>query len=282
MSLLLKTAAWFQRRHGKMVVFLGNEYDLMDEKFAFLKKTGTEYICTQLPIETSRWLYGECTRAEVLAMPHALNPDIYCAKKKTERTVDLGFRGDAFPLFVGDTERTDFINGCRDRASVKGLRCDIQFCRVAGQEWASFLRSCRGVVGGESGTYYMDRRGAILGEAKKYLYKHPEATLEDLRDRFFMNPPEHRSGKCVSSRHFEAIGTKTCQVLLEGEYNGILQPGEHYIAVRSDMSNFNEAIQAFLDETYRRQIVERAYEHAMEAHTYAHRVRELIQKVTVA
>ena len=33
----------------------------------------------------------------------------------------------------------------------------------------------------------------------------------------------------ISPRHLEACATRTCQVLVEGDYSGVLRPGEHYI-----------------------------------------------------
>ena len=71
------------------------------------------------------------------------------------------------------------------------------------------------------------------------------------------------SRKALSSRHFEAIGTKTCQVLLEGSYNGILVPEVHYVGVKKDLTA----------------IVERAYDLAMSAQTCAHRVAGLVRAV---
>ncbi len=276
MELLLKTASWFQRRRGKLVVFIGNEYDLMARKIRFLRSAGADYVCTQIPVETARWLYAECEGTKVLAMPHALNPRAYRPDPHRRRSVDVGFRGDAFPLYIGDTERTDIISAFRARGPSMGLRCDIQFRRVTSLQWAQFLQSCKGLVGGESGTYYLDRRGEILNQSKAYIAKHPAATMGELHERFFSDPPEHRSVKCISSRHFEAIGTKTAQILLEGGFNGILRADEHYISVRKDISNFEEAVGRFNDDSYREAMADRAYEYVMSGHTYRHRVESLL------
>ena len=71
----------------------------------------------------------------------------------------------------------------------------------------AFLRACEGTIGGESGTYYLDRRGELLARAKAFVSAHPNATLDEVHDRFFRHPAvAHVSGKCISSRHFEAIG----------------------------------------------------------------------------
>ncbi len=87
------------------------------------------------------------------------------------------------------------------------------------------------------------------------------------------------SGKAISSRHFEPVGTKTCQILIEGHYNGVLVADEHYIAVRKDLSNIADAVQRFKDDGYRRAMVDRTYEHVMSAHTYRHRVEQLVAAV---
>ncbi|MGK5090837.1 glycosyltransferase [Deltaproteobacteria bacterium TL4] len=86
--------------------------------------------------------------------------------------------------------------------------------------------------------------------------------------------------KCISSRHFDAIGTKTCQIMFEGKYNGILIPNEHYIALRLDFSNVDEVLEKFMDESYRQKIVDQAYEAIMDQHTYSCRVQSIYQELT--
>jgi len=49
--------------------------------------------------------------------------------------------------------------------------------------------------------------------------------------------------------------------------------------VRKDRSNLDEAVRRFRDEGYRQTIAERAYEHVMTNHTYAHRVRSVLAAV---
>jgi Glycosyl transferases group 1 len=283
MTLLLKVAERMRPRHGRLVVFIGNEYDLMPEKMEFLRRARADYVCTQLPIESARWLYAECEGIDVLAMPHALNPDVYHPASHDERRVDLGFIGAFHPLFIGDIERTRLVREVELRCRDWRLACDIREHNVPRPEWADFLRRSKGSIGGESGTYYLDRRGTLIGAAKEFVSEHPTATIEDLSDHVFANPRvEYVSGKCISSRHFEAIGTKTCQILLEGKYNGLLQAGDHYITVKKDLSDLDDAITAFKDVGFRAEIVDRAYEYVLDRHTYAHRVDSLLTALGAA
>ena len=48
----------------------------------------------------------------------------------------------------------------------------------------------------------------------------------------------------ISPRHLEACATRTAQILVEGDYAGILQPGVHYTALRRDLSNLDEVLDA--------------------------------------
>jgi len=99
--------------------------------------------------------------------------------------------------------------------------------------------------------------------------------------RFFRNISTPISGKAISSRHFEPIGTRTCQILLEGSYNGILQADKHYLSLRKDLANIDDVVRRFKDEEQRRTIVEQAYEHVITEHTYHHRVATLLTAVGV-
>jgi hypothetical protein len=276
MSLLLRTAHWFHKRRGALAVFIGNEYDLMEEKIRFLHEAGAEFICSQLPLGTARWLYESCRDSTVLPMAHALNPAVYTATGPFPRPVDVAFIGDLYERLIGDCERTDIVRFFERHASEYGLRCVVRSQRMRRAEWAQFLNDCAAVIGAESGTYYLDRNGRILRNAKRYLAAHPAATFDEVYDACFRQSTGYVSGKAISSRHFEPIGTKTCQILVEGEYNGILTAGRHYIAVKRDLSNIDDAVRQYKDVAHRTRIVDETYEYVRAAHTYADRVKLLV------
>ena len=106
------------------------------------------------------------------------------------------------------------------------------------------------------------------------------ATLQELENQIFKNHSvSYVNGKAISSRHFEPIGTKTCQILLEGHYNGILNENEHYISVRKDYSNFDEAFERYIDPKEREEITENAYEYVIENHTYDIRIKSILNQI---
>jgi hypothetical protein len=65
--------------------------------------------------------------------------------------------------------------------------------------------------------------------------------------------------------------TRTAQILVEGEYNGILMPWRHYIPLKRNFSNLNEVILILEDETKRIEIAENAYNDIVRSHKYTYR-----------
>jgi len=109
---------------------------------------------------------------------------------------------------------------------------------------------------------------------------HEAAAFPEIYARFFRNRPRPPFyGKCISSRHFDAIGTGTCQILLKGRYNDILVADQHYLALEPDFSNLDDVIERFRDPATRRALTEAARAHILEGHTYALRTEQVIRAV---
>lgn len=104
------------------------------------------------------------------------------------------------------------------------------------------------------------------------------ASFDEIYQKFFANRPRPAIyGKCISSRHFDAIGTKTCQIMLRGRYNDILMADDHYLALEEDFSNISDVVERFRDGSERYRVIVQAYDHVMEAHTYSHRVGQVTE-----
>jgi hypothetical protein len=315
-------------RRGRFLMLVGNEYNLpwarLGEKRDFLSAAGADYIGTQLPIEAGRWLYAD-TGATVLALPHALNDRVFRPDKPDSlRPIDIGGRSARYPAFIGDDERNR-VHDLFSRIGPKlGLRVDIDTgTRLDRGGWARFLNDCRGTIGTEAGSWYLEQDdrtvlairkflnaraglGAIKADgllhslsrrlpyqAKTWLkallkasplrheaFDEEEVSFADIESRFFAGRPRCPVySKCISSRHFDAAGTGTCQILLRGQYNDILTADEHYIALDPDLANRDEVITRFRDPTERRRIAEAAYTLVKERHTYRDRITAIHQTV---
>jgi hypothetical protein len=275
-ELLQKTSHWFEKRAGQLAVFLGNEYDLIAEKKDFIINSGANILCTQLPLAAATHIYGDIKSVEILEMPHALNNHIYKPNKSAMKSNKIGFIGARYPCWIGDTERNDFIDHCIKNIDMNESIIKIGSANIDRLSWANFLTNSQGTVGAEAGTNYLDKNGTFVRAMKKaYLISPDELikTINDEKEKF-----NFVSGKAISSRHLEPIGTHTAQLLVEGHYNGILQADKHYYSVKKDFSNFDEKYREFNDTQSRLNIIESAYDHVISNHTYEKRVKTLLVK----
>ena len=75
----------------------------------------------------------------------------------------------------------------------------------------------------------------------------------------------------ISPRHLEACATRTCQVLVEGEYDGVLVPNRHYLELKRDFSNIEEVLEAIKRDDLRDEITENAFRDIVESGRYTNR-----------
>jgi spore maturation protein CgeB len=103
-----------------------------------------------------------------------------------------------------------------------------------------------------------------------------ELSFAEIEARFFAGRPRCPVySKCISSRHFDAAGAGTCQILIRGRYNDILTADEHYIGIDPDLGDAGEALARFCDLAERRRIASAAHALVNEQHTYRHRITAL-------
>lgn len=115
--------------------------------------------------------------------------------------------------------------------------------------------------------------------------KHEAQTAEcidptEVHAKFFQNtprPPVYT--KAISSRHFDAIGAGTVQIMFPGRYNDILRPGEHYLELRPDFSNIRDVLAQLRDPAACGQLAMRTRAYVLDSHTYAHRVAQIARLV---
>jgi hypothetical protein len=148
-----------------------------------------------------------------------------------------------------------------DEARRKGLTCDVstrETDTIVGEAWLSFMASGKVVIGCESGSSVLDRRGEIQAQIRAMLEHDPTLTFEQVSLRLPAGWDSY-SFFAISPRHLEAVITKTCQVLVEGSYSGILSPDLHYIPLKRDFSNLDDVLEKTKDTRLIQEIVGRAY-----------------------
>ena len=180
-----------------------------------------------------------------------------------ERLYDIIYRSQKLPYSFGSHGQLKHIIAQVVLESSKNhdLICDISTDKtktILGSKWLDFLSSGRCTIGTESGSSVIDFRGEKQAFIRSLLVNNPEISFEELNKHFYPGW-ENTPITAISPRHFEAILTKTCQILLEGDYNNILKPGKHYISLKKDYSNLDDILESIKDHEYTTDIAENAY-----------------------
>ena len=130
---------------------------------------------------------------------------------------------------------------------------------ILGDKWYEFLLSCKYVIGVEGGSTVIDPYGLIWEEGTKYEKENPNASFNDFEKQCFPGMDGNLNLVAISPRHLEACSTKTCQILIEGDYNGVLKANIHYIELKKDFSNLQEVLNAVKDDKLRAKITLQAH-----------------------
>ena len=144
--------------------------------------------------------------------------------------------------------------------------------------WLRHLSCCHGALHHEAGSDFLETNDATRDRVGAFLAAQPNSTFEEVYERFFRSYANPVSGRAVSSRHFDAIGARTCQIMFRGRFNDVLEADVHYIALERDFKNAEDAVGRFKDRDYRDAMTARAFEHALSNHTIEHRIVHLLQE----
>jgi hypothetical protein len=203
--------------------------------------------------ETLTGFIDEDTAAELSGriVPHA------------ERGYDIVYRARQVPYWFGSHGQLKhrIAEVVQERAGAFGLRTDISTRpedTIYGDGWLDFLMSGRAVIGSESGSSVLDPRGEVQRRISRLLAEQPDLTFDEV-DAQMPSGWDSYSLFAMSPRHLEAVITKTAQVLVEGRYSGVLEAERHYIPLRRDFSNLDEALERLHDVEAVEAMTERAY-----------------------
>ena len=125
------------------------------------------------------------------------------------------------------------------------------------------------MIGTESGSSALDPVGAIRRFEAGWRPSHPDATFAEFSA---LQEPgwDDYDFTAISPRLFEAAQTKTCQLLVEGAYDGILEPETHYIPLRRDLSDLPAALERIRDPGETEAMAERAWEDLIVSGRYSY------------
>ncbi len=196
--------------------------------------------------------------------------------KNEKRDIDVFYRANRPSYALGRHAFLKFNISLvmNEKMKDEGLKLDIS-CDpkdvVLGFDWYLRLLRSKYTVGVESGASLLDVDGEISKAVRTYLQANPGATFEEVEEKCFKNMDYNVKYFAISPRHLEACATKTCQILMEGFYNGILKPGKHYVELKKDFSNLSEIVEFIKTDKNRNEIVNNAYVDIVKSGKYTYK-----------
>ena len=180
-----------------------------------------------------------------------------------KRKIDIGYRARKNPFWLGQfsvrkweiAER--FLNSKREK-KVFDISTKPEDS-ILGEKWLDFIENCRFFVAVEGGASLLDKDGSIRKRVELYTQKNPNASFQKVFNKYLKKYDNKINYFQLTPRIFEAISRKSCLILMEGYYNGILVPNKHYIPLKKDYSNIEEVLEKLDDKEYVKKIIEISY-----------------------
>jgi hypothetical protein len=196
-----------------------------------------------------------CARSEVSpGWTSLIDPELATLQspRLAGRPIDVGYRVTGLPYGMGRLAQLKTAIGDRFSALAvgRGLVTDIavgQEHRIDGDAWVRFLQSCKYVLGSPSGSSVHDPVGEIDRKVREFLKESPDAAFETVERECFPGVDGQQVFSVLSPRVLEAAMAGCCQVLIRGDYGGLLEAEEHYIPVETDFSNLQEVLDRMAD-----------------------------------
>lgn len=168
-----------------------------------------------------------------------------------ERSIDVGYRvRRLLPHFGRLGVLKSEFGRVFARHAGEHLRCDISDAEkdfIYGEEWLRFLGDARFTLGCESGSSVLDPEGEVRDRVAVFIAENPAASWEEIAAASIKPENELWVFPALSPRIFESAMAGNCPILIEGDYEGLITPNEHFIPVKRDFSDIGEAIERLAD-----------------------------------
>jgi glycosyltransferase involved in cell wall biosynthesis len=263
---------------GPKLLFIQDEYDRTERARLWIEELGISAVFTNVPRESLSLVYPEARFASVDFLPTLTGyvPEDPCLDRfaipMAERHCLIAYRGRSLPHKYGALGYEKFRIGidmkriCAERS----LAADIDVTeesRIYGEDWYRFIGSARATLGTESGSNVFD----FDGELARLSRVHADMAFPDFAARYLEPHEGMVRMNQVSPKIFEAIRLRTALLLFEGDYSGVVRPGEHFIALKKDYSNVDAVLDQLQDIPFLEAMTERAYRDVIDSGRYSYR-----------
>jgi hypothetical protein len=256
---------------GPKILFIQDEYRFVNHTVSCIKALGINTVFTCVPeheipqvycqkrLESTRFINTLTGYVNTKFLDNQLLPSY------EERENDVIYRGRKLSACYGRLAREKFeiVNKFYTATSEADLILDLSYKeedRIYGEKWLNFIKSSKATLGTESGASVFDFTGEINKLVHRYEMQFPEASFEEIEEKFFPGLDGLIKVNQLSPRIFEAACFKTLMILYEGEYSGALIPWRHYLPLKKDFSNIQEVLNVLSNREKWQEIVDNAYD----------------------
>lgn len=266
-----KRFAWLAGLECPKIALPQDEYDHAHVLDEWLAEMGVRVVASNFDSRPRNILYpklaDDASFLEVLTGYIDGDGAAYCGPRATAlstRSMGIVYRAQKLPYWFGSHGQLKHLiaEAVIERAPAHGLDVDISIRpedTIFGQGWLDFLMSGRTVIGVESGSSVLDRRGEMQARIRDLVNREPNLTFAQV-DAQMPKGWDSYSFFAISPRHLEAVVARTSQVLVEGDYSGVLRPEEHYIPIRRDLMDLDGVLERLQDVDALQQLADRAYD----------------------
>lgn len=276
---------------GLKIQYIQDDYRQVDQYTAMMRHLGIYVLFTPYPPEKIPSIYDEKRLPGVIKRTTLTGyvPERHRkidAPPLENRPIDVGYRGRQIPYWLGilGQEKAWIGEGFLKHATSRGLKCNIAWQendRIYGENWDSFISSCKAMLGTESGVSITDFDGSVERKTKEYLANHPQADFWEVFENVLKSYEGNLVENTISPRAFECAAHRTAMILFPGEYSKILQPWTHYIPLQKDFSNIDEVVSRLRDLDFLNALTERTYRDLIDSGKYSYQamIREFDEVV---
>lgn len=207
-------------------------------------------------------------------------------KPFSTRSIDIGYRATKLPYYFGRLGQTKWTIGrdVAERCINLGLKTDIvlgSHGKLFGPAWLDFIENCKFTLGANSGSSLPDPRGEIQERVKRLLQRNPNASFEEVEKACFSGLDGQYTFTAISPRVMEAALLESCQILVEGNYSGLIEPYEHYIPIAPDASDFENVRAAMLDRALVDRLIKNCRQTILDTKQlrYRHKARSVLELI---
>jgi len=247
------------------VMYLNKEYKYLKKKFNFIKKNKLDYVFTQMPYHRE---WEKETGVKFRRIPFAADDTIF-KDYGLEKKYDVGFTGNLHDTTLYEKEGKD-----------KGLNVGWTYPDLIGPGFDNIRVRLINEISKKSYNKLNKFIPNIIrvGESKK-TKEYFGVEYSSIMNQTKIWICTTSAMKSVNPRFFEAMGSKTMVFCNESDsYGGLLTPGVDCITFKSDLSDFKEKLEYYINnDGEREKIVDNAYKNFIDNHTWRNRGEEMMK-----